>query len=154
RVLAEIEDKLTRAAVAVNVARGAGNRTAAVAVPADDDAGFRSRLVELLSEHDESLLQDFVDDEAAVSSRRLREALAAQTAQAVAYPVFCGSAITGAGVDLLAAGAVELLPASDGNREGAAAGLVFKIERSPAGERIAFVRMFSGAVQVRDRVRF
>jgi ribosomal protection tetracycline resistance protein len=154
RVLAEIEDKLTPAAAAITVARGAGNRSACVAVPADDDAGFRSRLVEVLSEHDESLLQDFVDDEVAVSWRRLREALAAQTGAAVAYPVFCGSALTGAGVDVLASGAVELLPAAACRSDGPASGLVFKIERSPVGERIAFVRMFCGAVCVRERVRF
>ena len=153
RVLAEIEDKLTPASAAINVARGAGSRSAAVA-EAGDDAGFRSRLVELLSEHDESLLQDFVDDELGVSSRRLHDVLASQTAAAVTYPVFCGSALTGAGVDLLAAGVVALLPASDGSRDDPASGLVFKIERSPAGERIAFVRMFSGAVHVRDRVPF
>jgi ribosomal protection tetracycline resistance protein len=30
---------------------------------------------------------------------------------------------------------------------------VFKIERGPAGEKIAYVRMFSGTVRVRDRLR-
>ena len=34
-----------------------------------------------------------------------------------------------------------------------ASGTVFKIERGPAGERIAYVRMFSGALRVRDRLQ-
>jgi ribosomal protection tetracycline resistance protein len=31
---------------------------------------------------------------------------------------------------------------------------VFKVERGPAGEKVAYVRMFSGTVRVRDRLRF
>lgn len=31
-------------------------------------------------------------------------------------------------------------------------GSVFKVERGPAGEKIAFVRMFSGAIRTRDRI--
>jgi len=38
--------------------------------------------------------------------------------------------------------------------DGPVAGTVFKIERGPAGEKIAYVRMFSGTVRVRDRLRF
>ena len=33
-------------------------------------------------------------------------------------------------------------------------GTVFKVERGPAGEKIAYVRMFSGTVRTRDRLRF
>jgi ribosomal protection tetracycline resistance protein len=67
------------------------------------------------------------------------------------HPVFFGSAITGAGVDSLLAGLVELLPAA-GAADGPVSGTVFKIERGPGGERIAYVRMFSGTVHTRDRV--
>jgi ribosomal protection tetracycline resistance protein len=81
-------------------------------------------------------------------------ALAAQTARAIVHPVFCGSALTGAGVDELTAGIRNLLPASAGNRDAPLAGLVFKIERGPAGDRIAYVRIFSGTVCPRDRVSF
>lgn len=33
-------------------------------------------------------------------------------------------------------------------------GTVFKVERGPAGEKIAYVRMFAGTVRVRDRLTF
>ena len=62
------------------------------------------------------------------------------------HPVFFGSAITGAGVDPLMAGIAELLPAAAGDADGPVSGTVFKIERGPAGEKIAYVRMFSGTV--------
>ena len=70
------------------------------------------------------------------------------------YPVFFGSAITGAGAGPLSAGLTELLPAAQGDAGGPAAGAVFKVERGPAGEKIAYVRLFSGTLHTRDRVRF
>jgi ribosomal protection tetracycline resistance protein len=110
-------------------------------------------LVELLAEHDDRLLAAYLDEEATVSYRRLRAELAAQTRQALVHPVFFGSAITGAGVDALIAGIKEFLPAACGGADGPVAGTVFKVERGPAGEKIAYVRMFSGTVRTRDRLR-
>ena len=120
-------------------------------VPAD--GASEATLASVLAEHDDALLAAYVDDETAVSYGRLRAALAAQTKQALVHPVFFGSALTGAGVDALMAGIAELLPAADGDGGGPVSGTVFKIERGPAGERIAYVRMFSGTVRVRDRLR-
>jgi ribosomal protection tetracycline resistance protein len=70
------------------------------------------------------------------------------------HPVYFGSAMTGAGVEALSEGIASLLPSGDADADagGPASGRVFKIERGPAGERIAYVRMFSGAVNVRDRL--
>jgi ribosomal protection tetracycline resistance protein len=80
--------------------------------------------------------------------------LVADTKGAVLHPVFFGSAKTGAGVESLMSGIAELLPAAAGDGDGPVSGSVFKVERGPAGEKIAFVRMFSGTVRTRDRVRF
>src|SRR5207247_5289653 len=87
-----------------------------------------------------------------VSDCQLQRELAAQTARTLVHPVFFGSAITGAGVDDLSSGIAELLPAADGDADGPVSGTVFKVERGPAGEKIAFARMFSGAIRVRDRI--
>jgi ribosomal protection tetracycline resistance protein len=38
--------------------------------------------------------------------------------------------------------------------EGPVSGTVFKVERGAAGEKIAYVRIFSGTVRTRDRLRF
>ena len=60
------------------------------------------------------------------------------------HPVYFGSAITGAGVRRARwPGIPELLPAAEGDAR-RRSGTVFKIERGPAGEKIAYVRMFSG----------
>ena len=68
------------------------------------------------------------------------------------HPVFFGSAITGAGVEVLTAGIAELLPAAQRDPAGPVSGTVFKVERGPAGEKIAYLAMTSGTVRVRDRV--
>jgi ribosomal protection tetracycline resistance protein len=67
------------------------------------------------------------------------------------HPVFFGSALTGAGVDEVTAGIARLLPARAGDDDGPLSARVFKIERGPAGDRIACTRLFSGTLTVRDR---
>jgi ribosomal protection tetracycline resistance protein len=153
-VLEAISGKLTPAVVAMGAVHGRGTRAASVTPYTAADAGFTARLVEVLAEHDEAILAAYVHDEAAVPYRRLRAGLAAQTGRALAHPVFFGSAITGAGVDSLMAGITEFLPAADGDADGPVSGTVFKVERGPAGEKIAYVRMFSGTVRTRDRLSF
>jgi ribosomal protection tetracycline resistance protein len=69
-----------------------------------------------------------------------------------AHPVFFGSALTGAGVATLMAGIAELLPPAPGDAGAPLSGRVFKIERRSGGERLAYVRLFTGTVRVRDRV--
>jgi ribosomal protection tetracycline resistance protein len=154
RVLQAIAERLDLAVVAMGSASGLGTRAAAFMPSTAGDAGFASRLVDLLADHDERLLAAYVDGGATVSFRRLRAELARQTRKALVHPVFFGSAVTGAGVGSLTAGIAELLPAADGDAGGPVSGAVFKIERGPAGEKIAYVRLFSGTVRVRDRLRF
>jgi ribosomal protection tetracycline resistance protein len=52
------------------------------------------------------------------------------------------------------AGLTELLPTGTGDPGGPVSGRVFKIERGPGGEKLAYVRMFSGTIRTRDRLRF
>jgi ribosomal protection tetracycline resistance protein len=80
------------------------------------------------------------------------EELMVQSRRALLHPVFFGSALRGAGVDALLPAIAELLPAEAGDADGPVSARIFKIERGPAGERIAYVRMFSGALRIRDRV--
>jgi ribosomal protection tetracycline resistance protein len=152
RVLHAIADRLTPAIVPMGSVRALGSRAADFRGWSEEDA--RLRLAELLTEHDEALLAAYVEEEATVSSARLRAALAVQTKNALVHPVFFGSAITGAGVEPLAAGIAELLPARIGDPEAEVSGRVFKIERGASGEKIAYVRLSSGTVRIRDRVRF
>ena len=113
----------------------------------------RARLASVLAERNDAILAAYVDDETQISDRRLREELAGQTKRALVHPVFFGSAKTGAGVDELMSGITNLLPAHEGDAEGPLSGAVFKVDRGRSREKIAYVRMFSGTLRTRDRVR-
>jgi ribosomal protection tetracycline resistance protein len=151
-VLRNIAARLTPAVVPMGAVTGPGTRDAGFRPYDAADAGLAARLADLLAEHDDALLADYLDDQTALPWGRLRAGLAAQTRAALVHPVFFGSAITGAGVAALTAGIREFLPAADGDAHGPPCGTVFKVDRGPAGERVTHVRMFAGTVRVRDRL--
>jgi ribosomal protection tetracycline resistance protein len=152
RVLGEIGKKLTPAAIGMGSVRGAGTRGALYAPHADADAAFTSRLLDVVAEHDDALVAAYLENETGVSPPRLRAALGAQTKRALVHPVFFGSAINGAGVNELMAGITELLPSASGEADGPVSATVFKVDRGVAGEKVAYARLFSGTIRVRDRL--
>jgi len=154
RVLRAISARLSPAVVPMGSASGLGTRAAGFTPWGEADAGARARLAEILAERDEGILASYIDDELGLPYARLRQELAAQARRALVYPVFFGSAVTGAGVPALMAGLAELLPAGTGDVGGPVSGRVFKIERGSGGEKLAYVRMFSGTIRTRDRLRF
>jgi ribosomal protection tetracycline resistance protein len=85
-------------------------------------------------------------------SARADADLAARAKRALVHPVFFGSAITGAGIDALMLAIADLVPAAHRDASGPTSGQVFKIERGPAGEKIAYVRIFSGTIRTRDQI--
>ncbi|MEU2432952.1 translation factor GTPase family protein [Streptomyces sp. NPDC007861] len=152
-VLRGIAERLASSAVAMGSAAGLGTPGARFTSFTAADRAFSTRLADVLSAQDDAFLAAYLRDHEALSYRRLRGELAAQTRRALVHPVFFGSATTGAGVDALTAGIRELLPAAGGDPGGPVSGTVFKVERGPAGEKIAYVRMYSGTVRTRDRLR-
>ena len=154
RVLQGIAERLTPAIIPMGSVSGLGTRSAGFTPSGPADGAFTTRLADQLADHDDDLLAAYLEDETTVSYRRLRSTLAAQAKLGLVHPVFFGSASTGAGVDTLAAGVRELLPAARGDADGPVSGTVFKVERGPAGEKIAYVRLFSGLLRTRDRLQF
>jgi ribosomal protection tetracycline resistance protein len=154
-VLRDIASRLKVTAFAMSRVRSAGTHSASVTTSgADDDDEFTAGLTELLAERNDRLLATYVQSEAGIAYDQLRAELAEQTRRGQVYPVFFGSAITGVGIAQLMAGIAELLPTSDGDSDGPLSGSIFKIERGSRAEKIAYVRIFSGTVHVRDRLHF
>ncbi|MFF3846744.1 GTP-binding protein [Streptomyces sp. NPDC002328] len=143
-VLRELRARLSAPVVPMGTVSDAGTPVAA----------FRpGRLApDVLADHDDDLLAAYVDG--SLAPQRLRAALVAQTGRALVHPVWFGSAVTGAGVPELIAGVRELLPPAAGDPGGPLSGTVFKVERGPAGEKVAYARLFSGTLRTRDRVPF
>ena len=153
-ILAEIREKLGPGAVPMGSVQGQGTRHAMFTPYGAGDSAFTSRLADVVADHDDEFLAAYLDDDTVISHGRARAGLASLTGAGLVHPVFFGSALTGAGVDALACGLRELLPAAKAQADGPVSGTVFKVDRGPAGEKIAYVRMFSGTVRARDRLRF
>ncbi|WP_327136512.1 TetM/TetW/TetO/TetS family tetracycline resistance ribosomal protection protein [Streptomyces sp. NBC_01340] len=148
RVLDAVAARLTPAVVPMGEVRAQGTRDARFSL--FDEARLGAPLLDLLAEHDDGLLAAYV--EGRVSYDLIRSALVRQTGQTLVHPVFFGSAVTGAGVDELIAGIKELLPRAEADVDGPVSASVFKVERGPAGEKVAYARMFSGTLRTRDRL--
>jgi ribosomal protection tetracycline resistance protein len=153
RLLADIGERLTPAIAPMGGVRGLGTVEAAFVPDDGADKAAMSRLAEVLAEHDDAVLAAYLDDRAAAGGW-LDRTLAAQVRDVLVHPVFFGSAITGAGVDTLLHGLARLLPAAAGDDRGPVSGRVFKVDRGLAGDKVAYARVFSGSIRVRDRVPF
>ncbi len=153
-VLADIKTRLTPAVAAMGTVSDPGTRGAGWLPFGPADATHAIRLADVLADHDDELLTAYVEDPNALPYATLRTTLAAQARQGLVHPVYFGSAITGAGVDDLTAALAEFLPRADGDADAPAAGTVFKVERGAGGEKVAYVRMFSGTLRAREAVPY
>lgn len=151
RTLDAIAARLDVAVVAMSSWSAVGTGHASVRASDLADAQFAEKTTEVLAANDDALLRRYVDASAVPPGELLRE-LVAQTRRGVIAPVYVGAALSGVGVDEVLRAIPELLTPASTDPEGPPAGTVFKIERGPAGEKVAFVRMFSGALATRDRV--
>jgi len=139
RVLEQIHDRLTPDAVLVEPIT---ERNVTLGDP----------MLDVLTRFDDGLLADAVGDPDGLPPARVVAALAEQTRRATVHPVLFGSAVTGQGIEALRTSIPELLASYDGDPAAPSAGTVFKIERGPAGEKIAYVRMYAGTIAVRQRL--
>jgi ribosomal protection tetracycline resistance protein len=145
-VLQQIAGKLTPSMVPMGEATHLGTPEATFKPIVQKDT-----LLNVLTEHDDNLLQRYVDG--SLTPDVVQSALTSQARAALVHPVYFGSAITGAGTEALTDGIRELLPRAR-TTDGPLDGSVFKVERGAAGEKIAYVRLFSGTAHVRERVGF
>ncbi|GAO10354.1 putative tetracycline resistance protein [Streptomyces lydicamycinicus] len=154
-VLEEIAKRLTPSAVAVSAVTDIGTPAARAIPRRPDDPAFATELGELLSLHNDAFLTSYLDLDggARLTDKEYAEELARQTADGQVYPVFFGSALKGEGLVELLSGIREFLPAvHDGEDEAPLLGTVFKVERGPRGESIAYLRLRSGSLATRDHV--
>ncbi|GAA1274400.1 tetracycline resistance ribosomal protection protein Otr(A) [Kitasatospora nipponensis] len=150
-LLAELRRGLAPALVPLGSTVGIGTPGArAVPLPLVDGQG-ESPVAAVLAEHDAALLARLVDGPPPTEAQ-VREQLVRQTAAALVQPVLFGSALSGAGVDELARGIATLLPSPAADGQAPASGTVFAVDRTPGGEKRAYVRLFAGRLRERQRV--
>ncbi|BCD30008.1 MULTISPECIES: elongation factor G [Bacillus] len=146
KVMKQIKEILSNEAFPFYSALNEGTKEARIiAYKSYDDC------IELLAPYNESLLESYVNNEI-VPETLLREELIKQITQANVFPIFFGSAMTGMGVTELLENISDLIPAKNPAEHEILSGVVFKIEREPSGEKIAYIRVFSGRLHVRKYV--
>lgn len=149
RALAMISNRLTPDILPMGSVVRAGTRAAGFHLHAPAEPDFRDRWLVALAEHDERLLAAYVEGRQA-SAASLRAGFVAQTRDSVLFPVYAGSAATGAGVPELMQAIVDLLPVPPPQDIGEPSGRVFKVERGPAGDKVSYIRMFGGTLRLRQ----
>jgi ribosomal protection tetracycline resistance protein len=144
-LLAEVRRTIAPNVIRMTRISGLGTRAAA-AEPLD-----APELAESLAESDERVLARVVDGPPPTEAE-IAASLAAGTAAGRVHPVYAGSALSGAGIPALLDGIVRLLPPAPVVAAAEPRGTVFAVERTPGGEKVAYVRLRAGEVRPRQRV--
>ncbi|WBB71320.1 TetM/TetW/TetO/TetS family tetracycline resistance ribosomal protection protein [Micromonospora sp. WMMD1128] len=146
RAVAQIRRRLGARPVILTTVAGQGGRDARVRA-VGLDAG---PVVEAVADVDDAVAARWLTDEP-VRVRDVRRAIRHAVRRDALTPVACGSAITGAGVRQLCHLLADLLPRGE-QVDGPPVGTVFAVDRDGHGRR-AWLRLWSGRLHVRDRVR-
>lgn len=154
----QIKEKLAPSVLPLYRPENPGTKEASISAnrfDAASDSAFREAAIDLLSRNDEALLEAFVNDEP-VGEAQLIRSLSSQIREAQIYPIFFGSAMTGVGVQELLTAVASYFPINrsreDDPSSAPLSAVVFKIEREASGEKVAYVRLFSGNIHVREEL--
>ncbi|OMF37287.1 GTP-binding protein [Paenibacillus sp. FSL H8-0548] len=108
-------------------------------------------LEETVAERDESLLLHYLEHGTLLRAE-LKQMLPALTKNRELFPILFGASNRGIGIEPLMQAMVALLPPPENVVEGPVSGVVFRIERDSVMGRIAYVRLYSGAIRNRDSI--
>src|ERR687886_2466184 len=132
---------------------------------------YHHQLIDAVAEHDEELMETYLEDEEKVTPEMLRRALRAATLDGSVTPVLLGSAFKNKGVQPLLDAIVDYLPSPldvpsvhgidprtqhELSRKAADddpfAALAFKVMSDPYVGKLTYFRVYSGQVKAGDRV--
>ena len=151
-LLVDIHQKLGIRVVPLNFVQDLGAGSVSTVAIDWTDPSACTRAAEVLADQDEALLRAIIE-EADVPSQSVERALVKQTAALLAHPLIFGSALSGAGVDMLLDAMRRFAPvAAEARRP--LRGVVFAMTQIRSGEKRYYVRLFSGELRIRRRVAF
>ena len=149
-VLKDLADQLKVRPIPMSTIAGAGGKLVSVAAADATCEPFFSVLCEILAENDDELLRDYLLTSGDIEPEKLMLSLSHQTARGLVHPAFAGAAMTGAGLPALISAISEMLPGRRPDPEGEISGRIFKIERGWGGEKLSYLHLSSGTVQLRQ----
>jgi elongation factor G len=132
---------------------------------------YHHQLIDAVADHDDELMETYLEDESAVTAEMLRRALRRATLDISVTPVLCGSAFKNKGVQPLLDAVIDYLPSPvdvppvhgidprtehELSRRPALdepfAALAFKVMSDPYVGKLTYFRVYSGQVKAGDRV--
>src|SRR2546425_1978219 len=132
---------------------------------------YHHQLIDAVADHDDELLETYLEDESAVTPEMLKRALRAATLDITVTPVLLGSAFKNRGVQPLLDAVIDYLPSPldvppihgidprtehELSRRPAVdepfAALAFKVMSDPYVGKLTYIRVYSGQVNAGDRV--
>jgi ribosomal protection tetracycline resistance protein len=149
-VLEDIARQLALRPIAMSIVIDPGSKLVQVETPDLLAEPFFTVLSETLADNDDALLRDYVTAPDRLTAERLGNSLVDQVARGLVHPAFAGAAMTGAGLSALTSAIAVLLPSRALDPDGPIAGKIFKIERGWGGEKLSYMYLTSGTVQLRQ----
>ncbi len=120
-------------------------------VSALDEDGILA-LAEVVAAKDDLLLERYLGDES-LSFEDLHNAIVDCVPQRELFPVFCGVAKSGVGIESLLDGVVSYFPDAQTQVDASPSGVVFRLDHDAKLGRVAGVRLFAGQLSNRDTVQ-
>src|SRR2546422_3523885 len=132
---------------------------------------YHHQLIDAVADHDDELLETYLEDESAVTPEMLKRAIRAATLDITVTPILLGSAFKNKGVQPLLDAVIDYLPSPldvppihgidprtehELSRRPALdepfSALAFKVMSDPFVGRLTYMRVYSGQVKAGDRV--
>jgi len=104
---------------------------------------------EILSELDNSILKKYINEEA-ITFDEVWRSICKYSKEGSLYPVFMGVALSSLGIEELLDGINKCIPTTNNCGEGEVSGVVYKTGRSNDNQKLAYIRMYSGTIKLRD----
>ncbi len=132
---------------------------------------YHHQLVDAVADHDDEVMEAYIEDESSVTPEMLRRALRKATLDMSVVPVLCGTAFKNKGIQPLLDAVVDYLPSPldvppvhgvdprtehelsrRASPEEPFAALAFKVMSDPFVGKLTYIRVYSGQLKPGDRV--
>jgi ribosomal protection tetracycline resistance protein len=140
-VISQIKERLTSELCVLYNPSDQGQENASI---------VKQDITECIAERDEKILETYLEGN--VTSEAVLHAAREIVISAKLFPVLCGSAMYGTGIDELLDCVTEFFPYAHGDREAPVSGIVFKVDYDPVMGKTAHVRLYQGRLCNRDSV--
>ena len=151
KVLEEIKKNMSNKVVKLQEAYNEGSKDVYIK-NLFDECMINDNAIDVLSDLDEVFLEKYISD-MEIKKEELQEKFVSYAKEGSVYPVFCGAAAIGLGIEDLLDGICSYFPCANGDSEDDLSGVVFKIERTNTIEKKVYVRLFKGKISVRDKIQ-